>query len=53
MQARKISRRVTEETCLRDFRQITERNSAKLPNKTQPNYRTKLGQITERHIKSA
>lgn len=28
--------------------QITEQNTAKLPNETQPNYRTKHSQITER-----
>jgi hypothetical protein len=32
--------------------QISERNSAKFPNETQPNYRTKLGQIAELKEKS-
>ena len=31
--------------------QITEQNSAKLPNRTQPNCRTKLGQIAEFKMK--
>ena len=30
------------------YSQITEQSTAKLPNETQPNYRTKYSQITER-----